>query len=224
MSESSSRGSDADLSRVASAQRRIDSIGGHVVPGHARRMNPVAAAPGTAVETTQPSSSYQRVHGNVSREQAVWDPVSLEGVTLEDVLYTKASGEGIAKISINRPHRRNAFRPQTVQELQRCFTHARDDDAIGVIILTGEGTKAFCSGGDQAVRGAGGYVGKDGVPRLNVLDLQVCDSSKPAWLPGHTSHGQHKGWWGRRYKFAACRSQLYAWLRDSRLEEDISCI
>jgi naphthoate synthase len=88
-----------------------------------------------------------------------------------DVLYEKAD-EGIAKITINRPEVRNAFRPETVQELQRAFADARDDASIGVIILTGQGREAFCSGGDQRVRGKGGYVGSDGVPRLNVLDLQ----------------------------------------------------
>lgn len=80
--------------------------------------------------------------------------------------------EGIAKITINRPHVRNAFTPKTVMEMFDAFSRARDDSSIGVIILTGAGTKAFCSGGDQKVRGNGGYVGDDNIPRLNVLDLQ----------------------------------------------------
>lgn len=80
--------------------------------------------------------------------------------------------EGIAKISINRPHVHNAFTPKTVMELIDAFTRARDDQRVGVIILTGEGDRAFCSGGDQKVRGNGGYVGDDQIPRLNVLDLQ----------------------------------------------------
>ena len=88
----------------------------------------------------------------------------------DDVLYETA--EGIAKITINRPEVRNAFRPQTVRELQHAFAQAHDDAQIGVVILTGAGDKAFCSGGDQKVRGDGGYVGEDGVPRLNVLELQ----------------------------------------------------
>jgi naphthoate synthase len=88
----------------------------------------------------------------------------------EDVLYDTA--EGIAKITINRPQVRNAFRPKTVSELQEAFRRAHEDDNIGVVILTGAGDKAFCSGGDQKVRGDGGYVGADGVPRLNVLELQ----------------------------------------------------
>ncbi len=80
--------------------------------------------------------------------------------------------EGIAKITINRPEVRNAFRPETVEELIDAFAQVRDDASIGAVILTGEGDKAFCSGGDQRVRGIGGYVGKDRIPRLNVLDLQ----------------------------------------------------
>ncbi len=80
--------------------------------------------------------------------------------------------EGIAKITINRPQVRNAFTPKTVIEMIDAFSRARDDASIGVIILTGAGTKAFCSGGDQKVRGNGGYVGSDHIPRLNVLDLQ----------------------------------------------------
>ena len=96
-----------------------------------------------------------------------WTPVA--GYT--DILYTKCD-EGIAKITINRPEVRNAFRPETVREMQAAFSDARDDENIGVVILTGQGKDAFCSGGDQRVRGSGGYVGGDGVPRLNVLDLQ----------------------------------------------------
>jgi naphthoate synthase len=88
----------------------------------------------------------------------------------EDIVYAKA--EGIAKITINRPEVRNAFRPQTVQEMQRALLDAREDSEVGVVILTGAGTQAFCSGGDQRVRGEGGYVGNDGVARLNVLDFQ----------------------------------------------------
>jgi naphthoate synthase len=89
----------------------------------------------------------------------------------EDVRY-ETSAEGIARVTICRPEVHNAFRPQTVSELIRAFDEARDDASIGVVILTGEGDQAFCSGGDQRVRGHGGYVGADGIPRLNVLDLQ----------------------------------------------------
>ncbi|HOF61485.1 MAG TPA: 1,4-dihydroxy-2-naphthoyl-CoA synthase [Candidatus Latescibacteria bacterium] len=97
-----------------------------------------------------------------------WEPVP--GCDFSDILYHKA--EGIAKITINRPKVRNAFRPLTVEEMIAAFDHARDDETIGAVILTGAGNEAFCSGGDQKTRGAGGYVGADGIPRLNVLDLQ----------------------------------------------------
>jgi naphthoate synthase len=87
--------------------------------------------------------------------------------------------EGIARISINRPEVHNAFTPLTVQEMMDAMNHCREDANIGVVILTGEGGKAFCSGGDQSVRGHGGYVGGDTVPRLNVLDLQKMIRSIP---------------------------------------------
>jgi naphthoate synthase len=92
--------------------------------------------------------------------------------TYEDIRYERAEGEGIAKVTIDRPEVRNAFRPKTIFELLDAFEEAREDPSIGVILLTGEGPDAFCSGGDQRVRGEGGYVGEDKVPRLNVLDLQ----------------------------------------------------
>jgi naphthoate synthase len=91
-----------------------------------------------------------------------------------DIRYERAQTErgGIAKITINRPEVRNAFRPETVGELIDAFNHARDDLTTGVVLLTGAGDQAFCSGGDQRVRGEGGYVGEDTVPRLNILDVQ----------------------------------------------------
>jgi naphthoate synthase len=98
------------------------------------------------------------------------------GEPFSDIIYEVA--EGIAKITINRPEVRNAFRPQTLFELQEAFSLARDDDSVGVIIFTGAGTEAFCSGGDINVRGDDGYLGNDplakkGIGRLNVLDLQI---------------------------------------------------
>ncbi|MSQ23626.1 MAG: 1,4-dihydroxy-2-naphthoyl-CoA synthase [Chloroflexi bacterium] len=87
-----------------------------------------------------------------------------------DITYGRA--DGIARIAFNRPEVRNAFRPQTIVEMLDAFAHVRDDPSTGVVLLTGTGTQAFCSGGDQKVRGEAGYVGEDGVPRLNVLDLQ----------------------------------------------------
>ena len=97
----------------------------------------------------------------------------------KEILFHKY--EGIARISINRPEVHNAFTPLTVQEMIDAMLLCREDESVGVIILTGEGGKAFCSGGDQSVRGHGGYVGSDTVPRLNVLDLQkiIRSISKP---------------------------------------------
>ena len=113
---------------------------------------------------------------------------------LEDVIYEK-SGTGIAKITINRPEVRNAFRPQTLFELQKCFEDVREDPDTGVAILTGQGDQAFCSGGDQRIRGSEGYVGRDGVPRLNVLDLQKQIRSLPkpviAMVAGYAIGGGH---------------------------------
>ncbi len=110
-----------------------------------------------------------------------------------DILYEKA--EGIAKITINRPESRNAFRPLTVQEMIQAFEDVREDPEIGVAILTGAGQEAFCSGGDQRVRGAAGYVGEDKVPRLNVLDLQKLIRSLPkpvvAMVAGYAIGGGH---------------------------------
>jgi naphthoate synthase len=114
--------------------------------------------------------------------------------TFTDIKLEKTS-DGIAKITINRPEVRNAFRPLTVQELLQAFDIAHEDPAVGVVILTGEGPHAFCSGGDQKVRGHAGYVGSDGVPRLNVLDLQkkIRGIPKPviAMVAGYAIGGGH---------------------------------
>jgi naphthoate synthase len=110
-----------------------------------------------------------------------------------DIRYETA--EGIAKITIDRPEVRNAFRPLTVKELIRGFEVARDDPAIGVIVLTGEGPEAFCSGGDQKIRGDDGYVDEQGIGRLNVLDLQVQIRRLPkpivAMVAGYAIGGGH---------------------------------
>lgn len=118
--------------------------------------------------------------------------------TYSDILYDKA--DGIARITINRPEKRNAFRPETVAQLIEAFADARDDQRVGVVLLTGagphtDGKYAFCAGGDQSVRGSAGYVGGDGVPRLNVLDLQKLIRSVPkvviALVAGYAIGGGH---------------------------------
>ena len=118
-----------------------------------------------------------------------WKPAG----SYQDILYEKWNG--IAKITINRPDVRNAFRPQTLFDLQHAFLDAREDSDTGVIILTGAGTEAFCSGGDQKIRGEQGYVGDDNVPRLNVLDLQKQIRSLPkpviAMVAGYAIGGGH---------------------------------
>ena len=116
----------------------------------------------------------------------------------DDIIYEV--GEGIARITINRPERRNAFRPQTLFELSDAFDRARDDISVGVIILRGAGPDAFCSGGDQKIRGDDGYMGDDdvarqGVGRLNVLDLQIQIRRLPkpviAQVAGYAIGGGH---------------------------------
>jgi naphthoate synthase len=116
----------------------------------------------------------------------------------QDIVYEKI--EGIAKVTINRPEKRNAFRPRTVAEMYEAFLDAREDSSIGVVLLTGagphtDGKYAFCSGGDQSVRGKAGYLDDKGVPRLNVLDLQRLIRSMPkvviALVAGYAIGGGH---------------------------------
>jgi naphthoate synthase len=118
--------------------------------------------------------------------------------TYTDILYHKA--EGIAKVTINRPEKRNAFRPHTVAEMYDAFSDAREDPTVGVVLLTGagphtDGKYAFCAGGDQSVRGHAGYIDEAGVPRLNVLDLQKLIRSMPkvviALVAGYAIGGGH---------------------------------
>jgi naphthoate synthase len=122
-------------------------------------------------------------------QQVNWTPIK----EFQEILFSEY--QGIAKISINRPQVHNAFTPLTVQEMIEAMHICRDRTDIGVVILTGEGGKAFCSGGDQSVRGHGGYVGDDTVPRLNVLDLQKLIRSIPkpviAMVAGWAIGGGH---------------------------------
>ncbi|MDP8987505.1 MAG: enoyl-CoA hydratase-related protein, partial [Actinomycetota bacterium] len=125
-------------------------------------------------------------------------PAWLPSGEWRDIVYETA--EGMAKITIDRPEVRNAFRPQTVGELSRAFRLAQDDPEVGVVILTGTGPDAFCSGGDQKARGDDGYLGDDevaqqGIGRLNVLDLQVqirrCPKPVVAMVAGYAIGGGH---------------------------------
>ena len=124
----------------------------------------------------------------------VWQQVK----AFTDIRYEKA--DGIAKVTINRPEKRNAFRPETITQMYEAFIDAREDPTVGVVLLTGagphtDGKYAFCAGGDQSVRGHAGYIGGDGVPRLNVLDLQKLIRSMPkvviALVAGYAIGGGH---------------------------------
>ncbi|TVU35659.1 hypothetical protein EJB05_17560, partial [Eragrostis curvula] len=183
------------------AERRLARVASHLAPSLPLRTlataPPLAALPTAASSSSSPAGdSYRRVHGDVPSEPPEWRAATDEsGKAFVDIIYEKAAGEGIAKITINRPERRNAFRPLTVKELIRAFNDARDDSSIGVIILTGQGTKAFCSGGDQALRDSDGYVDFDSFGRLNVLDLQVQIRRLPkpviAMVAGYAVGGGH---------------------------------
>lgn len=125
----------------------------------------------------------------ITAAEDVWTEVK----TYEDIEFHR--NEAVAKITINRPRVHNAFRPLTVDELQDAFSICRYEESIGVVILTGKGDKAFCSGGDQKIRQHAGYVGEDGMPRLNVLDLQKQIRSLPkpviAMVAGYAIGGGH---------------------------------
>ncbi|KAJ4829089.1 hypothetical protein Tsubulata_029418 [Turnera subulata] len=173
--------------------RRVASVANHLLPVH----SPHPAASSVALShTSAKNDTYHRIHGQVSTEPVVWVKASDEsGKEFTDIIYEKAQGEGIAKITINRPERRNAFRPETVKEMMRAFEDARTDSSIGVIILTGKGTKAFCSGGDQAIRNKDGYADKNNEASLNVLELQgrIRRLPKPviAMVAGYAVGGGH---------------------------------
>ncbi|XP_042447906.1 1,4-dihydroxy-2-naphthoyl-CoA synthase, peroxisomal-like [Zingiber officinale] len=177
---------------LGDAERRIAKITVHLSP----LTSPSPPASIVRRATASTGDSYHRVHGEVSMRVATWSPARDEsGKEYTDIVYEKAVGEGIAKITINRPERRNAFRPNTIKELIRAFNDARDDNTIGVIILTGKGTKAFYSGGDQALRGPDGYADFGNFGRLNVLDLQVQIRRLPkpviAMVAGYAVGGGH---------------------------------
>lgn len=138
-------------------------------------------------------------HRNAPPEDSLYEPITWESAhEYTDILYEKA--EGIAKITINRPEVRNAFRPQCLAELRDAFNRARDDLEVGSIIFTGAGTEAFCSGGDQRIRGDDGYIGDDDVAAQNVgrldvgdLHVQIRRTPKPvvAMVAGYAVGGGH---------------------------------
>ncbi|XP_021744623.1 1,4-dihydroxy-2-naphthoyl-CoA synthase, peroxisomal-like [Chenopodium quinoa] len=179
------------------ARRRLAKVANHVNPeivthskSHQLHQSSIS------LSATSMNDNYHKVHGQVSADPVVWKAATDDsGIDFIDIIYEKAVGEAIAKITINRPERRNAFRPETIKELIRAFDDARDDSSIGVIILTGKGTKAFCSGGDQAIRGKDGYIDSKSIGRLNVLDLQVQIRRLPkpviAMVAGYAVGGGH---------------------------------
>ncbi|XP_072995063.1 1,4-dihydroxy-2-naphthoyl-CoA synthase, peroxisomal isoform X2 [Typha latifolia] len=182
---------DNQEKELTSVERRIATIANHLIP-----LPLPSRSPPITRSVASSDDSYHRVHGEVSTKQATWRAACDEsGKEFVDIIYEKAVDEGIAKITINRPERRNAFRPLTVKELIRAFNDARDDSSIGVIVLTGKGTKAFCSGGDQALRSSDGYADFESFGRLNVLDLQVQIRRLPkpviAMVAGYAVGGGH---------------------------------
>ncbi|GKV22905.1 hypothetical protein SLEP1_g32716 [Rubroshorea leprosula] len=174
-----------------SLRRRVASVANHLLSAGS-----TSGSGSIALSNASMNDSYHRTHGKVPTHPVVWEPAFDDsGKKFIDIIYAKAVGEGIAKITINRPERRNAFRPQTIKELMRAFNDARDDAAVGVIILTGKGTDAFCSGGDQALRTKDGYADDADIGRLNVLDLQIQIRRLPkpiiAMVAGYAIGGGH---------------------------------
>lgn len=174
-------------------RRRIASISGHLIP---IPQAPDYSGDSVCLSNVSFNDSYHRKNGTVSTDPVVWSIAGdVSGKEFTDIIYEKAVDEAIAKITINRPERRNAFRPQTIKELIRAFNDARDDSTIGVIIFTGKGTEAFCSGGDQALRQKDGYSDYEDFGRLNVLDLQVQIRRLPkpviAMVAGYAVGGGH---------------------------------
>ncbi|CAK9182754.1 unnamed protein product [Ilex paraguariensis] len=198
-SEELQKFSNSSMARIAekeleTVRRRVSSVASHLLPADS------ASSRGGVVGSNRCSApmndSYHRIHGEVPSHEPVWSIACDEsGKEYTDIVYEKAVGEAIAKVTINRPERRNAFRPRTIKELIRAFNDARDDSSVGVIILTGQGTNAFCSGGDQALRSKDGYADYENFGRLNVLDLQVQIRRLPkpviAMVAGYAVGGGH---------------------------------
>jgi len=184
---------DAKFARIAEELASLAKRGRHaLVPdaGHAVQLeNPHALATLARDFFAANDRAERLTTGAPEMSLPDWKTVH----SYQDIRFEKA--EGIARVTICRPEVRNAFRPETVRELIDAFARARDDHEIGVVLFTGEGDQAFCSGGDQRVRGDAGYVGGDGIPRLNVLDLQRDIRSLPkpviALVAGYAIGGGH---------------------------------
>ena len=144
---------------------------------------------------TTPTTEFNRDEFMKNQNRKIKSAADWQTIKKYKDIRLEKTADGIGKITINRPESRNAFRPQTVLELQEAFHIVREDSSIGVIILCGEGPMAFCSGGDQRVRGDAGYVGSDGIPRLNILDVQkqIRQLPKPvvAMVAGYAIGGGH---------------------------------
>ena len=162
-----------------------------------RRTTKTNSAKSTSSKAASKKTAFSKVDPSIStiKAGAKWKPMKPARFKSYSDIRLETDGQGIAKITIDRPEVRNAFRPQTVKELLDAMDVVRDDSEIGVIILTGQGDMAFCSGGDQRVRGEGGYVGGDGIPRLNILDMQKAIRSCPkpvvAMIAGYAIGGGH---------------------------------
>ncbi|KAL3501174.1 hypothetical protein ACH5RR_035623 [Cinchona calisaya] len=177
---------------VETMRRRVAAVAKHLMPTSHHNNSPI----GLLNCSSSMNDSYHKRHGEVPTHDPTWGLACDEsGKEFTDIIYEKAVGEAIAKITINRPEKRNAFGPHTIKELIRAFNDARDDGSVGVIILTGKGTKAFCSGGDQSMRSKDGYADKGSFGRLNVLDLQVQIRRLPkpviAMVAGYAVGGGH---------------------------------
>ncbi|KAL7179833.1 hypothetical protein ACSBR1_043105 [Camellia fascicularis] len=185
---------------INTMKRRLVSVTNHIAPmsisGSIGLCN-CSASSSSSSSSSSMNDRYHRIHGEVPTHDPVWRLVDCDdnGKEFTDIIYEKAVGEPIAKITINRQECRNAFRPHTIKELVHAFNDARDDSSVGVIILTGKGTKAFCSGGDQALRSKDGYADYENFGRLNVLDLQVQIRRLPkpviAMVAGYAVGGGH---------------------------------